>query len=839
MLNRKISLSGFLFCALITLSGYAQVYKNPQAKVEDRVSDLLGRMTLEEKIDQLSGTGEIGFDTRVNTRLGIPGIKMTDGPLGVRWGESTSFPCGAAIAASWDTNLVSRFALALAEETHAHGRNMLLGPCINIHRFPAGGRNFESYGEDPWLTSRLAVNYIRVLQSHDVIPSVKHFALNNQEWQRTEINVTTDERTMREIYLPAFEAAVKEAGAYTVMSAYNKVNGWWCSENKTLLSDILKNDWGFKGLVVSDWGSTHSTINAANNGLDIEMPEGVVFSMENLKKAVQEGKVPEKTIDDKVSRILWVKFKAGLFDRTYPADTAVLKGNAHKQLALEIAKESIVLLKNDKNLLPLTMSGLKKIAVIGPNSAIARVGGGGSSKVDPSYSVSPLEGIKKLAEGKVEVIFAQGDELRTTPIPPIDKRFLHTPDMKKMGLAADFFNNTELEGNAVLNRIDSTVFFNWEDSPPAPGIGKDRFSVRWSGFITPPVSRKYTFYSASDDGVRLFVDGKILISNWSDHGTTVDSGRIELLAGKSYSFKVEYYENGGNAVLMLGWDLPVQNPPNNMIALAVKAARMADVAIIFAGTSDSFESEGFDRIGGLNLPAKQDELIRAVSEANPKTIVVLNTGTPVITKNWLNKVPALIEAFFPGQEGGNAIAGILFGKYNPSGKLPFSFISGYDQTPAYKHYMDKSLEAPYDEGIFVGYRYLEKNKLIPTYPFGFGLSYTTFGYSDLKVEKGQGDTYQVSFMVKNTGKREGSEIAQLYVADDHSTVARPVKELKGFAKVSLAPGQERKVTLNLNSRSFAYYNVSGKQWKIDPGRFDILVGSSSADIRVKSSLMIK
>ncbi|MCX6280608.1 MAG: glycoside hydrolase family 3 C-terminal domain-containing protein [Bacteroidetes bacterium] len=837
--KRFFYLCWFLAFMQVPHFAYSQVYKDPKAGVEARVKDLLGRMTLDEKIDQLSGTGDTGFDTRENARLGIPAFKMTDGPLGVRWGKSTSFPCGVAVAATWDTSLVSRFAVAIAEETKAHGRNYLLGPCVNIHRFPAGGRNFESYGEDPWLTSRLAVSYIKALQSRNVIASVKHFALNNQEWQRTEINVLADERAMREIYLPSFEAAVKEAGVYTLMSAYNKVNGWWCSENNVLLTDILKHDWGFKGLVVSDWVSTHSTMNAANNGLDLEMPTGDVFSMANLKKAITEGKVSEETINDKVSRILRVKFKAGLFDKHFIPDTTVLTSQGHKKLALEIAEESIVLLKNQEGLLPLTPGKLKKIAVIGPNAAVCRVGGGGSSRVNPCYSISPLEGIKKLAGSGTQVVFAQGDELRSWSFIPVKADFLCPEGVKGKGLKAEFFTNDKLEGKFAFTRIDSNLYFNWEDDPPAPGIGKDNYSVRWSGTITPPETRAYTFYTASDDGVRLFIDGKQIISNWTDHGTTVDSGKIDLVSGKPYSIRVEYYENGGSAVLMMGWDLPQKKAGNAMIADAVEAARTSDVAIIFAGTSDSFESEGFDRVGGLNLPGSQDELIKAVAEANPKTIVVLNTGTPVITERWLNKVPALLEAFFPGQEGGNAVAEILFGKHNPSAKLPFSFISGYDQTPAYAHYMDKDLDAPYNESIFVGYRYLEKNKLLPTFPFGFGLSYTTFSYSGLRVEEKPGGTFLVSLKVKNTGKKEGSETVQLYVSDDHSRVPHPVKELKGFAKVSLMPGEEKTVNINLNRRSFSYFDTNLHQWKADPGNFDILAGSSSADIRLTAKLQVK
>ena len=824
-------------CLLIAYKGQSQDPSNPD--INARITALMGRMSLDEKIEQLSGWGGIGFDTQENSRLGIPGFKMTDGPIGVRWGKSTAFPSGVSLAATWDTAMAASLANALAEEAHANGRNMVLGPCVNIHRFPAGGRNFESYGEDPYLAARLAVSYIKAMQGQHVISSVKHFALNNQEWRRTEIDVKVDERTMREIYLPAFEAAVKEAGVYTVMSAYNKVNGRWCSENQVLLTDILKNEWGFKGLVVSDWGSTHSTVDAANNGLDLEMPDGNVFSAENLKKAIGEGKVTEEIINDKVKRILSVKLSAGLFNTYFPPDTTKRTVDSHKKLALDLAKESLVLLKNTGNILPLSQGKIKKIAIIGPNAAIARTGGGGSSRVTPVYGVSPLEGIKKLVGANTSVVYAQGDELLSTLVLPIGKQYLEQELMAGIGLKADFFTNMKLEGKPVFSRVDSVLDFNWEDSPPAPGVGKDGYSVRWTGFLMPPVTRKYTLYTASDDGVRVYIDGKILINNWSDHGTTLDSAAITLTAGKSYHIKIEYYENGGSAVMMLGWDLPVEKGQNNLLTEAVKAARGADVAIVFAGTSDGFESEGFDRVGGLNLPGNQNELIKAVSAANPRTIVVLNTGTPVITKSWLSGVPVLLETFFAGQEGGNAIAEVLFGKHNPSAKLPFSFITGDDQSPAYKGYMDKGLSAPYEEGIFVGYRYLEKNNLTPTFPFGFGLSYTTFVYSAIKVSRKPDDSYEVKVRVKNTGKVAGSEIVQLYIGDSHSSVPRPVKELKGFSKVFLGPGQEKEVTLNLNSRSFAYYDVTGKKWKVEPGTFGLMIGSSSADIRQKTDLLIK
>jgi len=815
------------------------VYTDKNAAVEDRVEDLLGQMTLDEKLDQIVGDSATGFDTKYNERLKIPGLKMTDGPIGVRWGRATSFPSGVSLGATWDTALTQEYGKALALETLAKGRNMLLGPCVNIHRFPAGGRNFESYGEDPYLTARLAVNYVKSLQENGVIATIKHYALNNQEWRRTEVDVIADERTMREIYLPSFEYAVKEAGVYTVMSAYNKVNGWWASENDVLLNQILKNEWGFRGLVVSDWVSTHSTENAANYGLDVEMPFAQVWTKKQLKEALAAGKITEETINEKVRRILRVKFEAGLFDNdlTEQADTSVLHGDAHKQLAKRMALESMVLLKNANNLLPLDISKIKKIAVIGPLAKNAPTGGGGSSHVTPYYTVDPLDGITKFAEGKAEIIYAQGSVSPITPVYPVPAEYLSNNG--KPGLAAEFFNNMELKGAPVLKRVDNAVDFEWNDKSPAEGIGRDKYSIRWSGQLTAPESREFTFYTASDDGVRLWIDNKLIIDNWTDHGTTIDSAKMQMTKGKLYDVRIEYFENGGSETIQLGWNFKISKEREKLLADAVAAAKSADVAIVLAGTTDYIESESFDRTGGLELMAGQNELISAVAAANPRTIVVIYSGTPVIINRWIDKVPAMVQAFFPGQEGGNAIPELLFGKENFSGKLPFSYISGYDQTPAYEGYADPSLKAPYKEGIFVGYRWLEKNNITPSFPFGHGLSYTTYEYSDLQVKNTGQFTYDVTLKVKNTGKMAGSEVVQLYVAPKNPLAERPVKELKAFAKVDLAAGEEKTMTLKLNKRSFSRYDTSKKEWVADSGAYGILAGASSSDIRLTEEIILK
>lgn len=835
---RTIKIFIFFVLVLSLSCTKRSVFNDKNAAVEDRVEDLLKQMTLDEKIEQLSGDPETGFDTPDNDRLGVPGFNMSDGPLGVRWNRSTAFPCGASVGASWDTTLVAKFGEALAKEALAKGRNLLLGPCVNIHRFPSGGRNFESYGEDPFLTSRLAVSYIKALQTNGVIACIKHYALNNQEWKRTEIDVKADERTMREIYLPSFEAAVKEAGVYSVMSAYNKVNGFWCSENEELLTKILKNEWGFKGIVISDWESTHNTILAANNGLDIEMPSAVIFTPEKLKEAIKSGKVTEETINEKVRRILRVKFASGIFDMKEgenKLDTTIFHSNAHKKLALEMAVNSMVLLKN-KNLLPLDINTVKKIALIGPLTKNSPTGGGGSSHVSPYYNISPFEGISEYVKDKSNVVFALGSVLPLTPVVPVPVDFLSSEG--KPGLKAEFFNNMELNGKPVFTRRDPIIDFSWNDIPPIKEVGSDNFSIIWTGNLKAPETREYTFFTASDDGVKLYIDNKLIIDNWSDHGTTIDSAKYNMVAGKEYQIKLEYYENGGSEIIQFGWDYKSSKQRNNLLAEAIKAAKSADVAILFVGTTEYIESEGYDRTGNLKLLSGQEELIKSVAAANPKTIVVMFSGTPVLTGGWLDKVPALVQAFFPGQEGGNAIAKLLFGEENFSGKLPFSYLASYDQTPAYKGYMDPSLIVPYSEGIYVGYRYLDKNNLKPAFSFGHGLSYTTFQYSDLEISKSGELTYNVNLKLKNTGKREGKEVVQVYVAPKRPLADRPVKELKAFAKIELKPGEQQMVTLKLNKRSFSRFDVNKKDWVIDPGRYEVLVGASSSDIKITGEIVL-
>jgi beta-glucosidase len=696
--------------------------------VEQRVEDLLGRMTPVEKAMMLGGSG--WMETQPNARLGIPAIKMADGPLGVRnWtGPSartnaepvltTSFPSGIAIGASWDVALAQRQGQALAQEVKALGRDMILGPTVNINRQPLWGRNFEGYGEDPYLTSRLGVAFIKGVQSEKVIPSVKHFAANNQEFERHRIDEKIDVRALHEIYFPAFQAAVQEAGVWAVMSAYNKVNGQWCAENPFLLTETLQKRWGFQGFVISDWGSTYSTAPTVAAGMNLEMPGGEAMrkwmttadfkdagngagwlTREKVLAAVAAGQLKEEAVDDSVRRMLRVMFSAGLFDTTRTGggeiDTA-----EQKAVARLAATESIVLLKNEGGALPLGSPKIRSVAVIGPSAAIPRTGGGGSSLVRPRYSVTALDGIKQAAGAQVKVDYALG---------------------------------VTMQGEDPVN-----------ETPEARA--------------------------------RLRSD-------------------------------------------------------------AVELARKADAAIVVVGNSFKLESENFDR-PFMDLPAGQDDLIEAVAAANKNTIVVIVAGSPVTMTKWIGRIPAVVAAWYGGQEAGHAIGDILFGAQNPSGKLPVTFPKRWPDSPAYGNYPGENLHVAYAEGIYVGYRGFDKRDVEPLFPFGHGLSYTTFDYSGLKISPAKvaaGKQVEVTIEVRNSGSRAGAEVVQLYVHDVKSSVDRPLKELKGFQRVMLNPGEARNLSFTLDKSAMSFFSTAKDDWVAEPGAFEVWIGASSRDIRLKGT----
>ncbi|MBL7165135.1 MAG: glycoside hydrolase family 3 C-terminal domain-containing protein [Dehalococcoidales bacterium] len=811
-------------------------------------------MTLEEKVSMLAGTD--AWHTRSIDRLGIPSLKMTDGPYGTRTESdhepghvipATCYPTGSAMGATWNTDLIERVGVALGEETKSMGCHILLGPCVNIHRSPLGGRNFESFSEDPYLAARMAVAHISGVQSRNIGTSIKHFALNNSEFERFSMSSEASERAIREIYFPAFEMAVREAQPWTVMSSYNRINGVAASENRWLLTEVLKDEWGFEGFVVSDWGGVYNLVPAANSGLDMEMPGPARFFGEALVAAVRQGEVSQETIDGMVRRVLRVVVRSGAFEETRTSSPEAADTPEHRALARETASEAIVLLKNDQELLPLKLEQLTSIAVIGPNATEARVVGAGSSQVTPRYTVTPLEGITRACGDSVEVVHEPGCRIdRFTSL--LDARCLGPSGGEGQGLTGEYFNNNDLSGDPVLTRVDSRFALRWRSGVfPVPGIDRDDFSIRWTGTFLAPESGDYWFGVLTDGFGRIYIDGRLVVEKRFGEAEEdlflrgERTGTITMEAGRFYDLKIEYWWNPERAWpfrrIRLGCEPPF---PENAVARAAGLAARSDVAVVFVGTSEEYDREGNDR-ESMDLPGAQVELIEAVARANRHTVVVLNNGNAVAIAEWLDRVPAVLEAWFAGQECGNAIADVLFGDVNPSGKLPETVPRRIEDNPAFINYPGENGRVLYGEGIFVGYRYYDAKKIEPLFPFGHGLSYTTFEYGRLTIpaEVAVGDDLTVRIDITNTGEREGKEVVQLYIHDIESSLVRPHKELKGFTKVSLTPGETRTVSFTLGQRDLSFYDPDRQEWVAEPGEFEVLVGSSSRDIRATGSFTLK
>lgn len=795
---------------------------------DERVEQLLSQLTLDEKMSLVSGTG---FDTVGVPRLGVPGLHMTDGPIGVRYGGATRFAAGVALAASFDPQLVERVGQALGREAKAHGKNVLLAPCVNIHRTPRGGRNFESFGEDPYLTARTATAYISGLQSERVIATVKHFAANNQETERTSVNVVLDERTLNEIYFPAFEAAVKQANVMAFMCSYNRLNGTYACENPYLLQDRLTK-WGFHGLVMSDWSATHSVAPAIKAGLHLEMPNGTFFSKANLQQSLKNGDIAATDLDEMVRRQLHVIVHMGWLDK--PLDSGALDTPAHRALNRETARSSFVLLKNEGNLLPLDRDRLKRLAVIGPRAALVDAGGG-SAQVQATYQVSLVKALQEQMGGKVVIDYAPG-AFAPESLEPVPTSALLPPrgHEGKSGLVGEYYDNEEFKGSPKLTRIDPTLDFHWELGSPVAELPVDHFSIVWRGQLVAPATGKYMVGLRSDDGSRLTVDSNRIIDNWGGHPPTLKTAEIELTAGVPKDLRIDYYEGILGASISLVWTKLDASLGRNVRA----AAKAADAAIVMVGDSESDETEGNDR-KGLLLPGNQVELINQVIAVNPRTVVIIGTGAPILMNPWLPKTASVLQAWFSGQESGHALVDVLFGDVSPSGKLPMTIAKREADYSDFGNFPGTQGEVRYAEGVFVGYRHFDTHHVAPEFPFGHGLSYTNFEYRNLVVSQPSSDDHvKVHVDVKNAGKRRGAEVVQLYVHDYTTPVPRPEQELKAFAKVDLAPGEERTVQLELDSRSFAYFDVVRHGWAIENGNFEIRVGSSSRDIRVRAPLVI-
>lgn len=727
---------GVIACGLFLNAAAAssQVTDKEKVQMEKRIEKLIKKMTLEEKVGLLHGNSK--FYVAGVERLGIPEWSLSDGPHGVRaeinrhdwayagWTNDSAsyFPTGTAFAAAWNPELAYRRGEVLGEEARWRKKDVLLGPGVNIIRSPLCGRNFEYMSEDPYMNSVLAVAYIKGLQSRDVACSVKHFAVNNQETNRTTVDVECSERALREIYLPAFKAAVQEGGALTVMAAYNKFRGEFCAENNYLVRKILRNEWGFDGVYVTDWGAAHSTVPSMEAGLDLEMGTLIDkyedwYYANPLIEAVKSGKVPMSLVDEKVGDVLRVMIKTNVLDPKKRFGPGFMNTKEHQQATYDAAAEAIVLLKNQNNFLPLDFSSIKSLAVIGDNATRKHSNGGLSSEIKAVYEVTPLEALRAKWGDKVDIRFAQGYE--------------------KLSTFVEGSNNGQSSG---------------------------------------------TFSSKTQESDALLKE-------------------------------------------------------------AVEVARTSDVALLVCGLNHDYDTESFDRLN-MDIPYGQVELIQEVVKANPRTIVVMIAGSPLNMAAVDICSPAIVWAWFNGMEGGNALVDVLSGKVNPSGKMPFTTPVSLDQSPAHAlgNFPGRDLKVNYEEDILVGYRWFDTKGLPVVYPFGYGLSYTTFDYSNLNTDKetyDQADTIQATFTLTNTGDREGAEVAQLYVSDPVCSVMRPVKELKGFKKVFLKPGESRRITLDIPVSSLAFYSEAQSQFVVEPGEFILQLGASASDIKQRISVEVK
>ncbi len=801
--------------------------------VESRVEAIVSKMTVEEKIDLLGGVD--GFFTRGVPRLNVPRFKMADGPFGVRnFGPATAMAGGIALAATWNPALAKEVGTELGRDTRAKGVHFLLGPGVNIYRAPMNGRNFEYFGEDPYLASRIAVGFINGVQNQGVCATVKHYLGNNSEFDRHSTDSIIDERTMREIYMPVFEAAVKEAHVGAVMDSYNLTDGQHMSENSHLDNEVLKKEWGFDGILMSDWYSTYNTPDTANAGLDLEMPVALQMNREKLLPAIQQGKISMAAIDDKVRRILRIGARFGWLDHDQ-LDLSIPRYNQQgRHFALQTARESMVLLKNERSLLPFDKKTIKSIAVIGPDAYPAVPVGGGSARVQPFHSLSFLEGLSNYLGEPGKVFYASG--LSTLHEWAEATQFMTAETGGQPGLQAEYFQGLQLQGPATVTRTDQHIDFGPDSKTVFPA---GTLSDRWTGYYLPKSSGSYDIFAASsgEDGgyFRLYVDGKLIFDNWSAGMTMAPWTTLSL---DTSPHKIVLEHRSRSRQLRDRLQLGIMQHDTVVSAEAKKLAAMAEVVVLAVGFDPETEGEGADRT--FRLPPGQDELVRQIAAINKNVIVLITAGGAVDMTPWLDSVPVVLQTWYPGQEGGTALAEILFGNVNPSGRLPVTFERRWEDNPAHDSYYpsDSTKHVVYKEGVFVGYRGYEHNGTKPLFPFGYGLSYTTFAYRNLSVAR-TGNNIAVSFDVANTGKREGDEVAQVYVGDKHANVPRPAKELKGFTKIHLRPGETRHVTVKLDRRSFSYYDINLKQWHIDPGEFDILVGQSVEQIELRGKLVLK
>lgn len=800
------------------------------ARIDVQADSILRRLTLTEKIRLLATGGEpVGLFTMPVEKAGIAALKTSDASVGInQWGPSTAYPASAALAATWDRKLAYLEGRSVGRDARARGINEVFGPGIDIVREPQCGRNFEYMGEDPYLAGHLAAEWIRGLQSMRVAACAKHFVVNEQETDRSQINEIVGMRALHEIYLPPFRDAVKLGNVMSIMCAYNKVNGQFCTANHYLLTTVLRNRWGFKGQVRSDYGATHDTFGPLTAGLDLENPVAKYYSAQAIMPLLKSRKISAGLIDRHVRRLLRLMIAMNFLHGKQQDDSIPLDDPRSRAIALRVAAEGTVLLKNRHSIMPLNQKEVRSIVMVGPNAATAVTGGGGSSHVTPIHKpVSMVAAIKAVAEPGTKVI----------DIPyPDDKQLYaksdYAPFHGAKTLEGTYYQGIHLSGRPVARRAAKQINFNWQLSPPVSQVkGGSQFSVRWMGRIRPKQTGQYLFSVGCDDGSRIYLDGKMILDDWeTPHPLAFKSAIVRLTGRKTYSLRVEYYNLGGIAQMYFGWRKLVEISPREAALI-----RSADVVIACVGPH---ETEGNDR--PFRLPDGQGSYLHDVGLLNPHTIVVVNAGSNVEMSHWIHQVDGLVYAWYPGENGNTAVADILFGKIDPSGRLPDTFARRWKDDPAYGHFPGHNGAVHLAEGIYVGYRWFDKKHIQPRFPFGYGLSYTSFRLGHLTIASSgvrKRRLITVRATVTNIGERSGADVVQLYIhPPQDNLVDRCVQKLEDFARIRLRPGQSGIVSMKLRWRDFAYFDVGANQWKVPAGIYEIAVGQNSRDEPLKGSV---
>lgn len=860
----------FLTLAVLSFAIFDFAQQQPLADGDRRVESLLSQLTLDEKLDMLGGVDR--FNTRGVPRLGIPSFKMADGPIGVRnYGPATTMAGGIALAATWDPALAEKVGATLGADARAKGVHFLLGPGVNIYRAPNNGRNFEYFGEDPWLASRIAVAYIKGVQSEHVSATIKHFLGNNSEFDRHNTDSVIDERALREIYLPVFEAAVKEAHVGAVMDSYNLMNGAHMTQNGRMNVDVLKKEFAFDGVLMSDWSATYDGVAAANAGLDLEMPSARFMTRDALAAAIQRGDVSVATIDDKIRRLLRLAVRFRWLDGDQTVLSIPRYNLEGREVALQAAREGMVLLKNEaeptaaasaaqaRKVLPLDKSRISSIAVIGPDAYPAVPVGGGSAHVEPFHAISFLEGIANYLGSGVRTYYQRGIPELADDFRPAN--FFTDASGSHSGFAAEYFSTPDLKGQPEsTGTVLSQRTIQGDNLAPIQSWS----SLRYSGYFMPKAAGEYDAVvqcPGEDCRFRLYINDNLALDAWDHALYSLNTAHFTVNAIDISAQKIvleHKRSRAGTAPPRVR--LGIVEESSIVDPQAIALAKQANAAIVCVGFDSETEGEGSDR--AFELPPGQEELIRAVAAVNPRTIVVITSGGAVDMRRWLDRVQGVIEAWYPGQEGGTALAEILFGAVNPSGRLPVTFERAPEDNPAHDNYYPQpgTNRVEYKEGVFTGYRGFQNAIAAPAnsthtfakplFPFGFGLSYSSFRYANLAVSSGEismggvrSTFWHLSFDVMNTGVRSGADVTEIFITPKKADGSIPLEQLKGFARTELKPGETRHVSVSLggwippesiNARVFSTWDEQSRSWRSDPAAYEVLLCRDAGTILLRA-----